>query len=452
MSTLNYRTLPIAITLLVATSCTHADQSVGNVADTGSATADSIEDQHETGGETDGGIDPDDSLAACRELPGAASWIEGDPLVSTAESTEARMSAAGAQTWPLALDLMRVVGTNEASSVAASPASMYAAMGMSYGRWQKQPCGDRIAEVMAFPELEDDLHATLGASIREIESRSRPAADDVDAVVVSLRQTIWEFGADTVSEPTPLMEAYGAVQNGLGAPNESARELINCVIEAQSQGLLPDFLPPEQPAADTMSYDINVAYLQAPWAGEMVERSLQFHFADGSSAQVDGFGSTLAEVELYEGESFLSIELALWGSQLAMMAVLPNDPAVALDDFTAAVTTDALATARDEAHSAIVDLTMPKVKLESMTLDYDEGRLDFECEPFSLRSVLHGAALEMDHKGIKAAAATVSEGWCTGETGPERTLEIDRPFLFFVYDRPTGFVLYSGRYSPDQGG
>jgi serine protease inhibitor len=45
-----------------------------------------------------------------------------------------------------------------------------------------------------------------------------------------------------------------------------------------------------------------------------------------------------------------------------------------------------------------------------------------------------------------AVAATVAESWETGE--PEfYSVAIDRPFLFFVYDEPTGFVLYSGRFS-----
>lgn len=407
-------------------------------------------DESSTGGDP---IDPDDPLAVCRALPGASEWTAGEPVVSIAESTDARIAAAGAQTWSLALELMRVVELADAPSVASSPASMYAAMGLSYGRWQGGQCGDRIAEVMAFPETGDDLHNTLGASLRELESRALEASDGADPVAISLRQSVWDFSGE-LSAPSAMMELYGADQNALVTPDEDARELINCVIEVQSQGLLPDFLPPGNPQGDTSSYDINVAFLQAPWSSSMDERTLQFTFVDGSTAMLDGFGSSLAEVQLYEGEAFTSVELPLRGSQLRVLAVVPPAGAPGeIKAFADMLDAGALATARDEARSAIVDLTMPKVQIEGQTLDYNEGRLDFQCEPFTLRAAFHGAAVELDHKGIKAAAASVNEGWSDGgEPEPELELTIDRPFLFFVYDAATQYVLYSGRYAPEQGG
>lgn len=444
-----------ALALLTASACTGADD--GDAAESGNEPVDPTEADGETEGDTEAdtetGGDPDDPLAACRELPGAASWLEGEPIVSTAESTDTRIAAAGAQTWPLALQLMRVVPMEDAASIAASPASMYAAMGLSYGRWQNQQCGDRIAEVMAFPELGDELHQTLGASIRELQARALPAEDDVDPVALSMQQSIWAFNAESLPEPTAMLETYGAVQNGLGAPDEAARELINCVIETQSAGLLPDFLPPGNPAPDTDSYDINVSFLQAPWAVALEPRSIDFTFSDGSSAQVDGFGSSLADVVLYEGDTFTSVELGLRGGELAMMAVLPTDATQSMDAFAEALTAEDLAAARDQARLAVVDLAIPEVKIEGQTLDYNEGRLDFQCDLFTLRSVFHGAAVEIDRIGIKAAAATVNEGWNDGgEPEPELTLVLDRPFLFFVYDRATSFVLYSGRWAPEQGG
>ncbi len=52
---------------------------------------------------------------------------------------------------------------------------------------------------------------------------------------------------------------------------------------------------------------------------------------------------------------------------------------------------------------------------------------------------------------MKAAAAAFNESWSsgTGPPPPNVTLTFDRPFLFFIYDQPTGFVLYSGRYAGD---
>jgi serine protease inhibitor len=405
----------------------------------------------ETEGETTG-PDGEDPLAQCRELPAAASLVEGEATVSSAASTPERILAAGTQTWPLALELLRVVGAETAPSVAASPASMYVAMGLSYGRWQSGQCGDRIAEVMAFPEAGDDLHHTLGASVAALESRALEATAELDPVVLSLRQSTWEFGVESLPEAEGLAEIYGARRYALPQPDADARDLINCVIEQQSQGLLPEFLPEGQPAADTASYDINVAYLQAPWDTGMNERPLSFTFADGSTDIVDGFGYGLLSATVYDGETFTAAQVPLRGGALQMLVVLPNDESgLSVHDLAASLDAETLATARAEAGYEVIDFTMPKLKIEGQTLDYNAaGRLEFMCEPFTLRSVFHGAAVEMDEKGIKAAAATVNEGWNDGgEPEPTRVLTIDRPFLFFVYDDATQFVLYSGRWAPE---
>ena len=72
------------------------------------------------------------------------------------------------------------------------------------------------------------------------------------------------------------------------------------------------------------------------------------------------------------------------------------------------------------------------------------------CDMYTLRDVLHGAAIEIDEHGIKAAAATVVESWDT--SSPEGLyVLINRPFLFFAYDHETDFVLFSGRYAGPKG-
>ena len=72
-------------------------------------------DQDPTGGtdptETTGGQhDP----GACHELPEAeqAGWVEGAKLEPTGQSTPERLATAGAQTWELALDLLRATPPN----------------------------------------------------------------------------------------------------------------------------------------------------------------------------------------------------------------------------------------------------------------------------------------------------------------------------------------------------
>lgn len=58
-----------------------------------------------------------------------------------------------------------------------------------------------------------------------------------------------------------------------------------------------------------------------------------------------------------------------------------------------------------------------------------------------------GAAVTMDEGGLEAVGATVAIGGDDGSifVPPSRQFFVDRPFMFFVFDTETRFVLFSGR-------
>lgn len=425
----------------------------------GAETGASSETEGETEGETEdtpgetgetGGEDVD-PLAECRMLAGADTWLSGAQPEATASSTPERIAAAGEQTWAVALDMLRVIDHETHPSIAHSPASMYASLGLAYGRHSME-CAARIHEVMHFTEVDDDMHHTIGASLVELKSRAQEATDEADPVVVSFDQSTWDLrGGTTMPAPSELHAIYGATPHVFGGEQAEANDVMNCVVEAQSQGLLTNFLPEGQPAADTEAYDLSVSFLQAPWATALSERTVEFHRADGTTESVDGFGADAADAVVFDGEGFLSVSLPLRSDAMSVMIVVP-DPSVheSLAAFEAAIDIDTLATARAEGISYLVDLAVPKVDIEPATIDYGtDETLAFACPIFELRAVWHSATVQLDAKGIRAAAATAAEDWGSGgEESDEREIVVDRPFLFFVYDHQTEYVLYSGRYSP----
>jgi serine protease inhibitor len=436
------RSLPELAIVLGLIGC--GDDGAGTATGTTDTTTDT------THGESDTSDDPE--LAACQALPAAAlaEWVTGPNLAPTGESTEARIAAAGAPTWALALDLVRVIDPAEAPSLAASPASMTFALGLGYARWQGSECGDEIHARMRFPELGDPVHQTLGASIRELEGLSLPVGQDgEDRVDVSFRPSVWSLEGPPMGAPL-----YGAkthqVTKGSAAQLAAIREVMNCVIEAESSGLLPNFVPSDHPKEDTVAYYVNASYLQAPWRVGLSGRgALPFTRDGGELVDAVGIGSTSVPATYYDSPTFDALTLQLRGGRLAITFITP-DLGVYTDlaAFTQALTPAELELARTGAAHSDVDLTMPIVKIQSQTIDYYDP-LGFMCPLFTLRSVLHGATVEIDEKGIKAAAATAGEEWSTG-TGPpppDRVVVLDRPFLFFVYDTTTSYVLYSGRYA-----
>jgi serpin B len=284
------------------------------------------------------------------------------------------------------------------------------------------------------------MHHTLGASLRTLEGRALSEGEDgEDPVVVSLTASIWDLRGERVPEPL-----YGAALHEVTGDLGAIRTVMNCVIEAQSHGLLVDFLPASIPATDTTSIDLDVAFLQAPWAQGLADRGPQpFTRDDGMEVMLPSMGEDIS-AGWYEDAELTAVDVPLRGGALSVLLVLP---AVAgdLEAFTTALDADTLAAVRAGSSHEAVSLQLPKLDLPSETFDYYEP-LGFDCELYTLRRVLHGAAVQMDEHGVKAAAATAAESWDSG--APEFYWAVlDRPFLFFVYDEPTGFVLYSGRFA-----
>lgn len=388
-----------------------------------------------------------DALGPCEALGEEAGWVQGESIVSSAEASPEAIRAAAAPTWDLALRMLRGVPRTEQANIAASPASLYFALGMTYARFEQQPCGERIATVLGYASEGMALHSALGASIRTLEGLTRPGDDQDGEIDLSLRQSIWDFRGAPV-EPTSLDQLYGSTRHRVTS-GAAARELINCVIEEQSRGLIEDFLPEGQPRSDTVSYDINVAFLVAGWGFEMGDAMVDFTPDDGPTASVPGVSAWGQQVDHFEGDGFVAIDVPFRQRLLSMLFVMPSEDATGgLAVLEASLSAADLQAALAGAATHAASLRLPKFSIDAKTLDYNE-RLGFACEPFTLRSVFHSAAVEIDKHGVRAAAASAAETWEDGGGGPEDPIDlfVDRPFLFFIHDPETGYVLFSGRYT-----
>ena len=117
--------------------------------------------------------------------------------------------------------------------------------------------------------------------------------------------------------------------------------------------------------------------------------------------------------------------------------------------------------ARDALAEAEIQLALPRFEFRTqaslpdtlrplgMIDAFDPGLADFSgitaTDPLFISDVIHEVFVSVDEAGTEAAAATAV---IVGRGGPpERpvVLTVDRPFLFWVYDRATGSVLFMGR-------
>jgi serpin B len=132
-------------------------------------------------------------------------------------------------------------------------------------------------------------------------------------------------------------------------------------------------------------------------------------------------------------------------------------------DVTSTLDGERLRAILSEAESNLVYLRMPRweieqdfslaEKLEALGMGpaFDPNTADFSGmdggSNLFISDVVHKSFVKVDEAGTEAAAATavIMEATAMQEEPVPVELTVDRPFLFFIYDRPTETILFFGQ-------
>jgi serpin B len=250
--------------------------------------------------------------------------------------------------------------------------------------------------------------------------------------------------------------------NFLALPDEAVRT-INTWVSDRTGGKVQDLIRRDLIDRDTRLVLTNAIYFKGKWDGEFEKartRDEDWHGPAGVRKvpmmhQRRGY--------LYcEADGFQALDLPYQGEQLSMLVVLPRkkDGLAALESPWAAG--DAFRQVTDGLdYEGTVLLSMPRFKMET-GLELKPQLCALGAEPafsddanfsgigeerLKISEVVHKAFVEVDEEGTEAAAATgVITARCAGmlPTQP-KVFNADHPFLFFIWDRNTNAVLFSGR-------
>lgn len=206
---------------------------------------------------------------------------------------------------------------------------------------------------------------------------------------------------------------------------------------------------------------VNALYFNAPWEEAFLEKNTKegvFHAYSGD-VQVPMMSQT-ARFNYAEYQGCQLVELPYQGGRYAMYVALPAS-GMSVDQIIPYINETLYTQAMDMMAPAKVRLTMPKVKLEtSLVLNKALQEMgvrtaftsaaDFkgiaEMGPLALDQVKQKCYIEVSEKGTEAAAVT-NIGVRLTSARPETvvTLNVDRPYLFFISDRTNGNILFAGK-------
>lgn len=263
----------------------------------------------------------------------------------------------------------------------------------------------------------------------------------------------------------------------------ASREIINRWVEGQTNNLIKNLLPEDTINSRTRLVVVNAAYFRGYWSSQFKEWSTtkrDFFVNAANKIEVD----TMNQVSSYliakdPSLRCSAIELPYSGGDVSMVILLP-DEGVQVEDVTSRLSQDRLVNLYALLKPNLVNLWLPKFKLEQgidlggvirslgivdlfdvstadltgftrnrvlMTTD-TKPRRTRQNENLFVSTVVHKTYIAVDEGGTEAAAATAVIGSVITSLNPERPIPIDfevnRPFVFYIRHRKSNSVLFIG--------
>ena len=311
----------------------------------------------------------------------------------------------------------------------------------------------------------DELHAAFNWVDLELAKRNElPQRYDGDAFLLKTANAIWGQTGYPFEQPflDLLAEHYGAglfLLDFIAAPDPS-RVVINDWVADQTEDRIKDLIPEGAITSDTKLVLTNAIYFLAPWMSQFKPEKT----ADGTFTTSKGAAVTVPmmkqhiEAPFTADEGYRAMEMRYNGEQLSMVIILPDTGKLA--EVEAKLTGGFVDEVIGKLQNAAGDLVMPKFEytmdfsvkktLQALGMvDAFDGNADFSgmstASQLFVSDVIHKAFVKVDEKGTEAAAATAVI--MNDESAPEPVdpFIMDRPFVFFIRDIPTGQILFVGR-------
>ena len=252
--------------------------------------------------------------------------------------------------------------------------------------------------------------------------------------------------------------------NFVPLPDEAVKS-INDWVRDRTGEKIKELIGRDSIDADTRLILTNAIYFKGKWAELFDSHDTtdeNWHGPDGIS-QVPMMHQTSGSCRYYQGEGFQALDMPYQGWELSMLIFLPTqeDGLAALEKRFAA----------EGIYRQVVDglcqeeeiiVSLPRFTLEAelrlkpvlcalgAELAFSD-EADFSGigeEPLQISEVVHKAFVGVNEEGTEAAAATglLMCGLSAMQAAREPLVfKADHPFLFFITDRDTGAVLFSGR-------
>lgn len=368
--------------------------------------------------------------------------------IQPAENTEKETAAATDFSVRL---FQQCLKADPETNVMVSPFSVLYALGMT-ANGARQETLSQMEEVFGLSA--DELNLYLYTWMNSLSS------DKTSQLTIA--DSIWLKDDDALSVNQDFLQTNTDYYNASIYKEPFDKEtlsLINSWVNDNTDGMIPEIL--KELPSEAVMYLVNAIAFQGKWLEPYEEDQIVpavFTDINGSEQDADMMYSTESRyLEDDEASGFLKY---YEGSNYAFAALLPKEN-VSITDYAASFTGEKLSSLLSGAEETSVDVCIPvftaeydtelsKVLKDMGMTDAFDITADFSGLGTSdngnifINHVLHKTYISVDAQGTKAAAATAVEMAEASYLPSDKTVYLDRPFLYMIVDCETGLPVFMG--------
>ena len=392
------------------------------------------------------------SLTSCEKTK--LSNLPGDP-VPIELSLKQKEVVGSANKFAFDLFVPIIAEKKGAENIMISPFSVTSALSMTlngaagetFEAMKKTLCyGDQTIEEI------NDTYLKLMTDMVPVDQR----------VTMEIANSVWvRENLDVVPDfITALEKWYLAQAESFDPADPGAADMVNEWIAEKTHDKIQKMLESIDP--DVAMLLINAIYFNGKWRSAFDKNdteTLPFYVTPDSPVQVPMMKQTHDFAVADAGNATL-VELPYGQGNYSMVVMLPNE-GFTVSDAAAILNLENWDTWMTALKNGIteVDLSMPRFKYEykrklnddlkalGMEIAFDPDKADFSkmCyHPLVISFVLHQTFIETNEEGTEAAAATVV-GMVDTAMPLTTTININRPFLYFIRETSTGTIVFMGQ-------
>ena len=389
-------------------------------------------------------------LFSCEKLPG--NGTDGPKPFPISQKSKQLVEAGN----DFSLDFFRemMLARESGKNLMVSPLSVSLALAMTYngaGGDTKTAMEEALRVTGMTPEEINQSYAEIMNGLLDLDPK----------VTLIIANSIWyrnTFPVDNTFIQTNQYY-YNAEVSALDFEDPASVNTINNWVNNQTKGKIPTIVDQINPL--DILFLINAIYFKGKWKYMFDEQNTSdrlFYPEKGDAKNVPVMHME-ADIEYFYSDLAQGIRLPYGQGNFSMILVLPGEtgsPGELAENMTTGIWEEWLDNLQTVNKMKIY---LPRFKFEfesqlkeilsnmGMGIAFTPGEADFSLinPDFDLyiSSVLQKTFIEVNEEGTEAAAATSVTVGITS-VGPPDIFDLNRPFLFVIYEQETGAILFMG--------